>query len=93
MNPKLTIASVLFIASMYGQVTQASEVTISQLRLASLNGLQMTYLAENDLVRFENGNAILNMPKLEAMLKIRETNGEIDFANTVIKPCVPYGNT
>ncbi len=93
MNQKATIAAVLLVASLYGQVSHGSEVVMSQDRLASLNGLQIKYLANNDLIRFNGNQAILDLAKLETVLKAKESNGDVDFASYVRKACVPYGNT
>ena len=89
---KATAITLLLMANLYGQVSSANEVTISQIRLQSLNGSHISLLAENGLIRFQNDQAILNLTKFNQLVNKLEVEGQIEKLGR-LGPCVPYGNT
>ena len=93
METKATIITLLLIASLHGQASEGNQVAISAPRLANLNGLHIKYLQENNIVRFENNQAILNLTKLDNLLKTQETEGRFEQAHAMRSALVPYGCT
>lgn len=93
MNTKATIISLILIASLHGQASENNEVTISSARLASLNGQHMQFMANHNLIKFNGEKTILNMNKLDQLLKSYENEGRIEDALKIRSRIVPYGCT
>lgn len=91
MNPKATIISLVLIASLHGHAAQGTNVTISQTRLQNLNTEHINFLAQERVITFEDSKAILNLVKLDTLLKSYEENGDKVEAEMIRARVVPYG--
>ncbi|MFZ3231754.1 MAG: hypothetical protein WA160_16220 [Pseudobdellovibrio sp.] len=93
MNAKATIIALALIASLHGQAAEGINVIISQARLQNLNAEHINFLAQNKIIKFENNQAVLNMNKLDVLLKSYEKTGDLKESDMIRARVVPYGCT
>ena len=93
MNPKSTIISLVLIASLHGHAAIGPNVIISQSRLQNLNIEHINYLAQKNVITFENEKAVLNLTMLDVLLKDYEKAGDHVEASMIRAKVVPYGCT
>jgi predicted GTPase len=93
MNKK-TILGLLIIANLYGQMASANEVIISQDRLQAITQQELKIMAKNGAIKKNGDTVILDLQKLDTMLKDNKTVSELQKAADLQNArSVPYGHT
>ncbi len=93
MNKK-TILSLVLIAQLYGQISSANEVVISEQRLKKISQSEILFLQKNGALYLDENKVILNLQKLDSLLR-NENNVKIlaDQAENSAAKFIPYGYT
>lgn len=93
MNKK-TILGLLLAANLYGQMASAHEVVVSENRLRNISSSELSILIGQGAVQIKNNQAILNLQKLDSMLRdpfhAQALAKEADKASARF---IPYGYT
>lgn len=93
MNKK-TILGLLLAANLYGQMASANEVIVSERRLQNISAMELSILVRQGAVRMEGQRAILNLQKLDSMLRDPfHSQKLVDEAKKTTARYVPYGQT
>lgn len=93
MNKK-TILSLVLIAQLYGQMSSANEVVISEGRLNSISQSELHFLNLKGAISIQNNKVVLNLQKLDSLLKDpSDIQLLADEANKSTAKFIPYGYT
>lgn len=93
MNPKTTVVALILIAGLHGHANQYGQVAISAPRLSALDMTHINYLKDINVIHFKDQKAILDIAKLENLLKFHENQGRFEEAQSIRSAVVPYGCT
>ena len=93
MSAKSTVISLVLIASLHGQAFQGDNVLISPTRLQNLNPDHISFLVQEKVISFQNEQAVLNLVRLDGLVKSYEKLGDFTEAKMIRARVIPYGCT